>query len=143
MNEKVSVNKAMLIGHLVVNLPCGIVLFGPPGICFYFYQRGIIPLLLLLLSIVIAFCLAWGVWSLMITKWRIWAFSNVRNVRELKKRAIDERLIWPDYSVFEKTEIRSKSEQKTIQKLEEKLNRKMNILWIILYPINLKLDIQN
>jgi hypothetical protein len=47
----------------------------------------------------------------MITKWRVWAFENVRNVHELKKRAIQEKLISADSSIFEKTEIRTERQE--------------------------------
>jgi hypothetical protein len=59
----------------------------------------------------------------MITKWRIWAFNNVRNVHELKERAIEEKLIWGDHSKFEKTEIRSKYEKEKIEKLNLKFEK--------------------
>jgi hypothetical protein len=52
----------------------------------------------------------------MITKWRLWAFENVRNVHELKERAVQAKLIWPDHSIFEKMEIRSASDKERWRK---------------------------
>ncbi len=56
----------------------------------------------------------------MITKWRIWAFEIVRNVHELKKRAIQEKLIWNDGNIFEKTEIRNNEDKIKLKNLEKK-----------------------
>ena len=59
----------------------------------------------------------------MITEWRIWAFENVRNVHDLKKRAIEEKLLWENGNWFEKTEIRSKQDkidlERTFRKFEK------------------------
>ncbi|WP_445720467.1 hypothetical protein [Flavobacterium sp.] len=40
-----------------------------------------------------------------IPKWKVWAFENVRNVHELKKRAIQEHILYDDDSIFKKFEI--------------------------------------
>jgi hypothetical protein len=68
------------------------------------------------------FVFAWLIWLFMITKWRIWAFQNVRNVHELKKRAIIEILIWEVGNFFEKTEIRSNHDKIKLKQLEVKIN---------------------
>ncbi|MFN0203348.1 MAG: hypothetical protein ACKVTZ_17610, partial [Bacteroidia bacterium] len=113
MNESVSVDEAIAKGHRMVNHPIAIIAFVIIVTYFFAYQQitdrfppwgiavGFLP------TIVLVVLLAWLYWSIMITKWRLWAFENVRNVHELKKRAIQEKLIWPEDSVFNKTEIRS------------------------------------
>lgn len=40
----------------------------------------------------------------------------MRNVHELKKRAIQEKLIWNDGNIFEKTEIRSTEDKSKLEK---------------------------
>lgn len=69
------------------------------------------------------FVLMWLWWSLMITRWRIWAFEHCRNVHELKQRAISAGLIWRDGSWFEKTEIRSRKQQQKLSLLEDKFQK--------------------
>jgi hypothetical protein len=78
-------------------------------------------------SIVIAlvgFLLAWFFWSFAVTKWKIWAFENVRNVHELKRKAIQNNLIWEDGSWFEKTEIRNIEQKQKLKQLEKKFLEK-------------------
>jgi hypothetical protein len=58
----------------------------------------------------------------MITKWRLWAFDNVRNVHELKRKAIESQLIGSDGSFFEKTEIRSAAEKDKWTSLQSKFD---------------------
>lgn len=47
----------------------------------------------------------------------------MRNVHELKKRAIQEKLIWNDGSIFEKTEIRNTENKRKLKQLEKKFEQ--------------------
>jgi uncharacterized membrane protein YciS (DUF1049 family) len=123
MKQNISVDIAIMKGHLIVNLPVVFFLFACPGFSFYLYQENLIPKWGIGIAFLIGFILSWIVWSIMITKWRIWAFENVRNVHELKKRAIRERLIWRDGSIFEKTEIRSRSDKDKLKILGKKFEK--------------------
>lgn len=120
MRMYVSVKKALIKGHLMVNVPVIVFLFGPGFLTYYLSEQYILPSWSVLIASLIGFILAWLTWSIMITKWRVWAFENVRNVHELKKKAIEQKLIWEDGATFEKTEIRSKSQKEKLNKLEEK-----------------------
>ena len=123
MRQELSVDKAINIGHLSVNIPVFVSMFGIPVLGNYLSTNKIIPIWGFGFSFLVGFVLAWFLWSVMITKWRIWAFKNVRNVHELKKRAIQEKLIWKDGSVFEKTEIRTKQDRKLLLNLEKKFEK--------------------
>ncbi len=68
-----------------------------------------------------AILVMWLAWSISATPWRIWAFSNVRNVHELKRKAIQERLVSTKRFV-EKTEIRTKSQKRKLLELEQKFS---------------------
>lgn len=120
MREQISVNKAIKRGHLIVNVPVFIALFGCPAIALYLSKENLIPGWGIGIAFLLGFVLAWIIWSYMITKWRIWAFENVRNVHELKKRAIQEKLIWNDGNIFEKTEIRNNEDKIKLKNLEKK-----------------------
>jgi hypothetical protein len=123
MRQEISVNKAIIRGHLIVNVPVFVCIIGIPALSFYLSNQNLIPKWGIGIGFVLGFVIAWLVWSFMITKWRIWAFENVRNVHELKKRAIQEKLIWNDGNIFEKTEIRTLEDKEELKKLEKKFDK--------------------
>lgn len=123
MRQEISVNKAINRGHIIVNVPVFICIIGIPALSFYLSNQNLIPKWGIGIGFVLGFVVAWLVWSFMITKWRIWAFENVRNVHELKKRAIQEKLIWNDGNIFEKTEIRTLEDKKELKKLAKKFDK--------------------
>ncbi len=106
-----------------MNVPVFICIIGIPALSFYLSNQNLIPKWRIGIGSLLGFVIAWLVWSFMITKWRIWAFENVRNVHELKKRAIEEKLIWNDGNIFEKTEIRSLEDKEELKKLEKKFDK--------------------
>lgn len=120
MQKLITVDKAIKRGHLIVNAPAILAMIGCPGLAFYLFTIDLIPNWGIAIGFLIGFILAWLIWSVMITKWRIWAFESVRNVHELKKRAIQEKLIWDDGNIFEKTEIRNEEDKKRLKRLEKK-----------------------
>ena len=75
------------------------------------------------IGLVLGFIAGWLYWSVAIPKWRIWAFENVdkRNWKELKHKAIREKLIWPDNSIYNKTELRTEKQKELINKIQEKI----------------------
>ncbi|MBK8564571.1 MAG: hypothetical protein IPN76_14860 [Saprospiraceae bacterium] len=112
----VTVGAALRKGQLMVNLPvfAFIVIIPAAGL---FFQS--ISAWVLLVGMIAGIGFAWLWWSFFIVKWRLWAFKNVRNVHELKTRAIQKGLIWPDDSFFNKTEIwndEDKAEWQLIQR---------------------------
>ena len=123
INEFVSVDEAIAKGHRMVNYPVFIIMFGALGLSFYLAIQKILPFWIILAGLGLAFGLAWLWWSIMITKWRLWAFNNVRNVHELKKRAVQEKLIWADNSIFEKTEIRNSTDKEKWSSLQHKFRQ--------------------
>lgn len=120
MKKEITVDKAIAKGHLVVNVPVFILIIGCPTLAVWLSRKAIIPNWGIGVAFFIGFILAWLVWSFMITKWRLWAFHNVRNVHQLKKRAIEEKLIWNDGNIFERTEIRTRKDKKKLDILEKK-----------------------
>lgn len=123
MKIGVSVNRALLIGHLIVNVPVLSSILGTPLLTYYFFSLNFISVWSIPISVIAGLGLAWIIWSFMITKWRIWAFENVTNVHELKKRAIEEKLIWEDGNWFEKTEIRSKQDKIELERIFRKFEK--------------------
>jgi hypothetical protein len=123
--SKISVEKAVNKGQLWVNLPVFVVMMSTMGMSIYlmsissdvFFLGGIILFIL-------AFVLPWLTWSFLITKWRIWAFSNVSNLTKLHKEAVISKLIWERGSIFEKTEIRNSKERALIKEFERQMDSK-------------------
>ena len=60
----------------------------------------------------------WLWWSVQVPKWKLWAYARVDDVVALKIAAIKAGIIWPDGSIFEKTEICSKAVRQQIHQLE-------------------------
>lgn len=120
MYETVTVDDALVRGRRMVNYPVTAMLFLLIIASFLVVFLLQLPLWLLAITVPAAIILPWLYWSFMITRWRLWAFENVRNVHELKKRAIKEKLIWADGKFFEKTEIRSSGEKEKWADLQSK-----------------------
>jgi hypothetical protein len=123
MKKEITVDQAIIRGHIMVNVPAMLVLFGCPVGAMYAVNQGHIPGWSIGVAFLAGVILAWLVWGFMITRWRIWAFAQVRNVHELKKRAIQDKLIWPEGSVFEKTEIRTQEDTRALKQLDKKFDR--------------------
>ena len=98
MREQITVDKAIKRGHLVINVPVFFLMMGTPCLAMYLFSEKLIPDWGIAVSFLIGFLFAWLYWSYGITKWRIWAFEYVRNVHELKKKAIQQGLVWKDKS---------------------------------------------
>lgn len=124
MKEQISVDKAIKRGHLTIIIPVWFILLGTPCFAMYLFSEKLIPSWGIVISFLIGFLFAWLYWSYGITKWRIWAFESVRNVHELKKRAIQKDLIWKDNSWFNKTEIKTDSDKRKWTELKKKFEKK-------------------
>ena len=120
----VTVNKAIIRGQLLVNAPVLLIMMGLIGASMYLATSNIIPWYFVPGSILIGPGIAWIYWGFAITKWRIWALTNVEDHFELKQSAIEGGLIWEDGSFFERTEIRTPKERKLIHELEQRYRSK-------------------
>ena len=118
MKAKIPVKKAIKIGKIAVNAPIVVVFLisGLIGKSLILKSLWLFPV-----SILAVFILPWLYWSFAITKWRIWAFSNVDDICKLASEAVINKLIWEQGSIFEKTEIRTKREKLIIEQINERL----------------------
>ena len=128
MKRYKSIDEVIRKGQIEVNGPVAIIMFGIPIIAIL-VAPIIIPKEYVGISTVaglfLGFILAWLWWSYRIVKWRIWAFENTEKSdwQKLKERAINQKLIWNDGSIFEKTEIRSREENQKILEINSKVNQ--------------------
>ncbi|TFF38023.1 hypothetical protein [Mucilaginibacter psychrotolerans] len=123
MFETVSVGEALARGKRMVTYPVYFIQLVPPAITIWLFIQFQFNGWLTTGIVVLSFIAAWLYWSVAIPKWRLWAFANVRNVHQLKSRAIKEKLIWPDGSIFNKTEIWSASRKLQWASLQHKFDK--------------------
>jgi len=122
--KMVTVDEAISKGHRMVNYPVSIPSIMIFVITYYFYIEYQIPIWGILVCFAAAAISALLLRSYVIVKWQIWAFDNVRNVHELKKRAIQERLIRSNKSIFEKNSIfLSTSDKEKLSSLKIKFDQ--------------------
>ena len=84
----------------------------------------------ILTGLVFGIIAGWLYWSISIPKWRIWAFENVdkRNWTKLKRKAIREKLIWPDNSIFNRTELRTENQKVLINRIQDEIRNNVKHL---------------
>jgi|688.fasta_scaffold109392_3 hypothetical protein len=122
MNETITVNKAINIGIRYVNYPTwGLFIVGML-LPLYLMIENIIPVWSVFVGYLAGFSLPLLYWCFAVTKWKLWAFENVRNVHELKRRAIQEKIIREDNSFYERLEIRNFDENEKWKSLKNKFN---------------------
>jgi len=117
MSKTISVNEAISKGHRMVTYPVYVIMFGIMGLSVFLQKKLCFSFSLMALSFLSSFIFAWLYWSIVITKWRIWAFYNVDNMYELHNKAVSGMLIWERGSFFEKTEIRTKKDKEKLKKI--------------------------
>jgi hypothetical protein len=127
----------------MVNYPCAIIFIsGSISSFFIAKNQSLFPAwIIIVCSILIAFASAWLWWSILIVKWKIWAFNTVRNVHELKEKAIKENLIYEDNSYFNRFEIYTKKEALQWAKLQQKFELQDEIIDANNLPESTKLEL--
>ena len=124
MFETVTVDEAISRGRKMITLPVSVIILGIAGLSIYLSTENYISGVTAILGVVLAIGLSWLYWSITITKWRLWAFDNVRNVHELQQKAQQAQLLWSEGSLFERSEIRTTTQKQKWNELQEKFNLK-------------------
>jgi len=92
--------KAVLVGHLLVNVPVLVIMLG------FILVGRIFASTLSFIFLIIGFVLAWLWWSFAVPRWRRWALRNGAPADRLHKLAVATGLVWSKGSIFEKTEFK-------------------------------------
>ncbi len=71
------------------------------------------------LAFLLSWPLAWLCWSLLVPRWRIWAYERIEDIGQLKRSAVTAGLIWREGHFFERTEIRTPYQRRRIRELEQ------------------------
>ena len=122
MFSKTTPEKAINIGHAVVHVPMVFIAIGLLGYLSSLSLVGSFPWLFFP-GAIFSFALAIFYRSFMVVKWKLWAFENVRNVQELKKKAYRAYLILEEDNFYEKLIIWTPSDKIKWETLREKLDR--------------------
>lgn len=124
MEGTVTVEQALSKGRWKLKYLPMITIFGCIGGGFYLSDQEVFGGWIIPLGFVLGFSLGWIVWSYFVMEWKIWAYENVRNVHELQRKAVEEKLIWDSGSWFEKTEFKNYQQRQKLKQLEKKFLEK-------------------
>lgn len=123
MQETISVDKAIKKGIYSVNLPALLIFligliasFAMAFILFRPYE--------MIVGFIVSYVLATAYRAITAAKWRNWAFDKVRNVHELRERALSEKLLYPTNRLgFGIINYNSESQKKQWEQLHAKFQQ--------------------
>lgn len=98
-------------------------MFGVAVITLYLGIQKLIPGWSYPVGVALAYGMAWLWWKIASSKWQSWAFHNVRNVHELRKRAVQEILIGSDNNVIETIESQQAEDKEKLSALQNKFKQ--------------------
>ncbi|WP_443749416.1 hypothetical protein [Asticcacaulis solisilvae] len=118
---RVTVEEALQRARMTINMPAVCIMLACLGQALVIVPSGTAPLPVLygsgLLGI-LGWPLSWLYRSVQTPHWKLWAYSGAGNAREMKAAAIAAKVIAPDGSLFERTEICSPEMRAEIRRLE-------------------------
>lgn len=124
MKVDIGVNEAIRKGRLQVNLPAAILFFvflaGTPFFLLEFTQETWVLISGTAIGAIVGFGLAWMYSAYAVVRWKIWAYDNVKNVHELKQKAIEERVMYPDGHWSERLGFETYDQRQKLKQLERK-----------------------
>lgn len=124
MSQNVSVEQALRKGRWQLKYLPMIATFGCVGGGFFLSDQNIFDGWIIPVGFLVGFSMGWLVWSYFVMEWKIWAYENVRNIHELQRKAVDEKLIWANGSWFEKTEFKNYEQKQRLKQLDKKFLEK-------------------
>ncbi|MEM6722948.1 MAG: hypothetical protein AAF598_02860 [Bacteroidota bacterium] len=72
------------------------------------------------LGTLFTFFSAWLWWAFRVIQWKIWAFTHCPHVQELQRRALNEKLIWPEGSRRQRSAFIHKDQAHQLEQLSSK-----------------------
>ncbi len=119
--ESVSVNDAIRKGFKrVILMSLWVFILGIPFIVILLASQSYILAILFFLFLFVLMNVVWGITC---PRWQLWAYSRVRNLHELKRKAIQRRIMYPDGSRWEKLYILSRSQREKLEELHKNFER--------------------
>lgn len=120
---ELSVEEAIRKGQRMINWPITFIFMAVGGGFIFIAKEYNLPGWISAAGVAASLLLAWLYWSIMIVRWRLWAFDKVSNVHDLYQRATTERLIWPDGSWANKTEIWTREQREKWETIKLRLSQ--------------------
>ncbi len=121
MSAVVTIEEALQKARMTINLPATCIMMLAWGQALVIVPSGAVALPLLYASGILGILgwpLGWLYRAAQTPRWKLWAYSGAANVQQLKQAAIAAKVISPDGSFFEKTEICSPDVRARIRALE-------------------------
>ena len=123
MDKTVTVEEAISKGNRIVKYPAISIMIGVAVITLYLGMQKLIPGWSYPVGVALAYGMAWLWWKIASSKWQSWAFHNVRNVHELRKRAVQEILIGSDNNVIETINSQQAEDKEKLSALQNKFKQ--------------------
>lgn len=123
MDKTVTVEEAISKGNRIVKYPAISIMIGIAVITIYLGIQKLIPGWSYPVGVALAYGMAWLWWKIASTKWQSWAFQNVRNVHELRKRAVQEILIGAANKIIETIESQEAEDKEKLSALQNKFKQ--------------------
>jgi len=124
MNETVTVDQALSRGRKMISYPIGVIFIGIIAVNIYLIRNYGLPDWSLAIGLLFSGLLAILYSSVAVTKWQIWAFENVQNVHELKRKAIAANLMPADNSAWAWVYVKSTADKERLAAIQEKFEAK-------------------
>jgi hypothetical protein len=124
INNDITISQAIAKGHKMLTIPSLVIFIGVISFGVFLDVRYIHEGWPIAASLGAAAVLSCIFWCYKVTQWRIWAFGNIRNVHELKKKAIDQQLIWPDDHFLTGIEISTQKQREQLKEINVKFSKK-------------------
>lgn len=124
MEDNISVDVAIEKAKKTILYPSMGILIGIPIILCILAEFDILQTWFVLIGFICSTLLSILFWSFTITDWKIWAYENVRNLHELKRRAIQEKLTYEDDSFYLKLEFKTRRQKEKLKYLTKRFENK-------------------
>jgi hypothetical protein len=124
MDGDVSVDEAISRGRKMITYPMIAIFVAVPALALYMCDKHGYPQWTIGLGLLVGALLAITYSFFVVNKWRIWAFTNVQNVHELRARAIRGNLMYDDEGFIGFLMLRWSKGGKEIMALEAKFLKK-------------------
>lgn len=135
MQGQVSVEEALEKGNKMIKYPMLAISAASVGLGPLLSFYGYMPMYWSIFIFFAGFSIGLLYSSYMTTKWRVWAFTNVTNVHELKKIALREKYLPGEGSWLEKIEIKSPADKAALSKIQERFNEPYSFPTEIIIPV--------
>lgn len=132
MENSVTVSEAIRRGKRIITYPSRLMIF-LPIFCSIHFAATYKNLSILIIGIALGIILPFAYKFVIITRWKIWAFENVRNVHQLRRKAYDEGLTFSQDNI-NFFEYRSANQKKELEKLDQKFLQEDVFQEDVLFP---------